>query len=342
MPAFTATAPGKIILFGEHAVVYQRPAIAVPVSQVQARAVVQASPRGEPGSVHLLAPEVRLDAFLADLPLKHPLSAALHGLATSLQIDHFPACTVKITSTIPVAAGLGSGAAVTVALLRAFSAFLGKPLAVEQVSALAFEVEKIHHGTPSGIDNTVITYACPVYFVRGQPIETLQVPRSFTIVIGDTGIASPTSAAVGDVRRSWQAHKELYESYFESIGGLVESARQMIASGLVETLGPLMDANHGILRKIGVSSPELDQLVLAARRAGAWGAKLCGGGRGGNMIALVPPARAEKIAAALQSAGAVRTIVTEVSASSSPKGRGGSSEARTGSEAESTRKGRPH
>ena len=326
MPAFTAAAPGKIILFGEHAVVYQRPAIAVPVTQVQARAVVQADPRGQSGAVHLLAPEVRLDAYLADLPRTHPLAAVLYGLADSLKLEHLPACTVKITSTIPVAAGLGSGAAVSVALLRAFSAFLGHPLQDEQVCSQAFEVEKIHHGTPSGIDNTVITYARPVYFVRGQPIETLQVPRSFTVVIGDTGVSSPTAAAVGDVRRSWQADKQQYESYFESIGSLVDSARQMIESGLVETLGPLMDANHGVLRKIDVSSPELDRLVLVARRAGAWGAKLCGGGRGGNMIALVSAARAEKVASALRAAGAVRTIITEVSSPPSPRGSGAGGE----------------
>ncbi len=93
------------------------------------------------------------------------------------------------------------------------------------------------------------------------------------------------------------------------MGAIAEAARQAIESGGIELLGPLMDANHGVLRKMGVSSAELDTLVTAARKGGAWGAKLCGGGCGGNMIALVPPARAEGVAKALQSAGAVRTIV---------------------------------
>jgi mevalonate kinase len=93
---------------------------------------------------------------------------------------------------------------------------------------------------------------------------------------------------------------------------MADSARHAIESGMVELLGPLMDTNHGLLRKIGVSCPELEALVLAARKAGAWGAKLSGGGRGGNMIALAEAERANQVAEALLAAGAVRTIVTEV------------------------------
>jgi mevalonate kinase len=312
MPAISAAAPGKVILFGEHAVVYGRPAIAIPVTQVKAKAIVIANPRGTPGEVRVQAPDIDLASTLAELDPAHPLAVAIQGVATALKVKHLPACTIKITSTIPVAAGMGSGAAVSVAVIRAFSAFLGHPLPDEKVSALAFEVEKIHHGTPSGIDNTVVTYARPVYFVKGRPIETLKVGWPFTIVIGDTGIASPTATAVGDVRKAWQADKAQYEAYFDSVGAITQAARQAIESGGVELLGPLMDANQGVLRKMGVSSAALDDLVTAARRAGAWGAKLCGGGRGGNMIALVPPSRAEGIAKALQTAGAVRTMTAEV------------------------------
>ncbi len=312
MPAFSAYAPGKIILFGEHAVVYSQPAIVVPVNQVKARAVVTANPRGQSGTVHIQAPDVGLDTELGSLPIGHPLGVAINSLLEFLKVDRPPACTLKVTSTIPIAAGLGSGAAVSVAVLRAFSAYLGHPLSDEQVCTLAYEVEKVYHGTPSGIDNTVITYERPVYFIKGQPLEKLALPVPFTIVIGDTGVTSPTAAAVGEVRQAWKAQKTLYESYFESVGGIVMSARQMIELGMIETLGPLMNANHGVLRKIGVSSPELDGLVAAALKAGAWGAKLSGGGRGGNMIALVPAQRAERVVQALMQAGAVRTIQTIV------------------------------
>jgi mevalonate kinase len=312
MPVIAASAPGKVILFGEHAVVYGRPAIAAPITQVKARAAVTANPRGAPGEVLVQAPDIDLVSALAELDPTHPLAAAINGVASALKVKHLPACTVKITSTIPVAAGLGSGAAVSVAVIRAVSAFLGHPLPDEKVSALTFEVEKIYHGTPSGIDNTVVTYARPVCFVKGKPIEMLKVGRPFSLVIGDTGLASPTALAVGEVRKAWQANKDQYEAYFDSIGAIAQSARQAIESGGIELLGPLMDANHGILRKMGVSCAELDALVMAARKAGAWGAKLCGAGRGGNMIALVPPARAEGIANALQTAGAVRMITTEI------------------------------
>lgn len=312
MPAVYATAPAKIILFGEHAVVYNRPAIAAPVFKVKAKAVVTPNLSAPSGRVRVEAPAIRLKSDLAALPPTHPLAATINGVLAYLKVKNPPALIVTITSTIPLASGLGSGAAVTVATIRALSAFLGKSLSLEQISALAFEVERIYHGTPSGIDNTVITYARPVYYVRGQPILTLSVPQPFTIVIGDTGVKSPTSQAVSDVRRDWEAEPTRFESLFTAVGSLAEQARRAMEGGEVETLGSMMTTNHRLLVDMGVSSPELDRLVEAAVAAGAAGAKLSGGGRGGNMIALATPETAERIAQALLAAGAVRTIVTEV------------------------------
>ncbi len=312
MPAFTASAPGKIILFGEHAVVYQQPAIAAPVTQVRAKAVVMPDVRGQPGRGQIIAPDLGVNADLRDLPGDHGLAAAVTDLLAHLGIGRAPAFTLKITSTIPFAAGLGSGAAVSVAILRAMSAFLGQPLPDEQINALTYEVEKIYHGTPSGIDNTVVTYAAPVYFVRGQPITRLRVARPFTLVIADTGVSSPTSVTVGDVRTGWQADPARYEEMFAAVGQIGQQARAAIENGNPAALGPLMDDNHYWLREMGVSCSELERLVLAARNAGALGAKLSGGGRGGNMIALVEPHAAPRVVYALEAAGAVRTIVTEV------------------------------
>jgi mevalonate kinase len=312
MPAYTASAPGKIILFGEHAVVYGRPAIAVPVRQLRARSVVAADPRGEPGAVHIQAADVELDAWLDELAADHPLKRVISVVLNELQITRLPACRLQITSSIPVAAGLGSGAAVSVATIRALAAFLGQPLTDERVSALAYEVEKLHHGTPSGIDNTVITYAAPIYFRRGQPIEILHLGGHFTIVIGDTGISSPTMVAVGDVRELWQADPHHYEAIFDAVGEIVKRARVCIENGMLQGLGPLMDENQALLEQMRVSSPELERLVQAARQAGALGAKLSGGGRGGNMIALAQPEHAEQVAKALRDAGAVHTWVTMI------------------------------
>lgn len=312
MPAFSASAPGKIILFGEHAVVYNRPAIAVPVEEVAAKAIVIPDLHAATGRVRILAQDIGLDSQLTDLPAEHPLAAAILSTASAVGASHIPACTVKVISTIPVAAGLGSGAAVTVAIVRALSAYLGHPLSDERVCQLAYEVEKFHHGTPSGIDNTVITYAKPVYFVKGEPIQQLHPISPFIIVIGDTGIQSPTSLTVGEVRNAWQQRRDEYEALFDSTWAIVDSARTAIEEGMIELLGPLMDANHSLLYKLGVSCPELDKLVQAARNAGALGAKLSGAGRGGNMIAMVTADSAARVAEALEQAGAVRTITTQV------------------------------
>ncbi len=310
MPAFTASAPGKIILFGEHAVVYGQPAIAVPVHDVQARAIVQPRPGGE--GIRLIASDISMKQALADLPLDDAIALAVRLTQEAIGVKELPACTLVVSSTIPLAAGLGSGAAVSVAIIRALAGFLGHPLPDETVNQLAFEVEKIHHGTPSGIDNTVVTFGRPVYFVKDQPIEILEIPISFTLVIGDTGVSSPTVETVTYVREAFQAQPDLYQSYFDLCGKLAWNARQQLNRRRNTSLGPLMNDNHDVLVRMGVSSPELDTLVAAAREAGALGAKLSGGGRGGNMVALVEPDRAEEIALALTDAGAANTIITTV------------------------------
>ena len=312
MPAILASAPGKAILFGEHAVVYGRPAVAVPVTQVQAKASVMADPLGPPGRVHIQAEDIQLESDLADLPVDDPIALVIHGILQALQIDHLPALHLRISSTIPVAAGLGSGAAVSVAILRALATFLGHPLPDETISALAFEVEKKHHGTPSGIDNTVVTYARPIFFTRGQPFEFLQPVEAITLIIADSGVKSLTRSAVTGVREAWQADPYRYEALFDAIGQVSRQARQIITAGSALALGPLMTENHHLLQQLGVSSAELDFLVETALQAGAAGAKLSGGGRGGNMIALAAAEKADTISAALANAGAKRVIISRV------------------------------
>jgi mevalonate kinase len=304
-----ASAPGKIILFGEHAVVYGRPALAVPVTQVHADVeVVEAS---RPG-IWIEAPEVDLHAELNTLPSDHPVASVIHNFLFLWRVSPFPNLEVRIASSIPVASGLGSGAAVTVALTRALAIYFRHSLTQEEVNAFAYEIEKLHHGTPSGIDNTVITYASPVYFIKGNPIETFRVGKPFTIVIGDTGIHAPTKESVGDVRKLREADPPKWEAIFDQVGKIARTARQTIESGEIDPLGKLMDDNHTLLQEMTISSPELDGLVAAARQSGALGAKMSGGGRGGNMIALVTADTAESVSTSLQQAGARNTIITQV------------------------------
>ncbi len=304
-----SSAPGKIILFGEHAVVYNRPALAVPVNQVHADVDVLDSSRA---GIWIHAPIIDLHAELTSLPADHPIGSVILKLFQLFDISQTPNLEINISSTIPVAAGLGSGAAVSVALTRALSSFLLHPLSDDEINPLVFEIEKLHHGTPSGIDNSVITYNMPVYFIKGQPIETFKTGTPFTIVIADTGIPALTKESVGDVRRLWLKDTNRFEYIFNEIAQISLIARRSIESGRPELLGELMDHNHELLQEMTVSSPELDCLVTAANDAGALGAKLSGGGRGGNMIALVDQAKAESVASALISAGAKRTIITEI------------------------------
>jgi mevalonate kinase len=304
-----ASAPAKIILFGEHAVVYGRPALAVPVTQIHAEVEVTDSARS---GIWIDAPDIALHNELNTLSSDDPLASVIHNLFFKLGIHPFPSLEIKITSTIPVASGLGSGAAVSVALIRACSGHLGHELTDEEVNGFAYEIEKLHHGTPSGIDNTVVTYAKPVYFIKGQPIETFKVGRPFTVVIGDSGISAPTKESVRDVRKLWDADRTRWEGVFDRVGEIATKAKILIENGNWPELGALMDQNHTLLQEMTVSSPEIDKLVKAAGKAGALGAKLSGGGRGGNVIALVGPERTQAVSSALIESGAQRVIITTV------------------------------
>jgi mevalonate kinase len=198
-------------------------------------------------------------------------------------------------------------------VIRAVARFLGQSPSPDQISALVYEVEKLHHGTPSGIDNTVVSYEQPVYFVRGEGMVRLSMGAPLSLVIADTGVLSSTRSVVGDVRRRWQLQTERYEGLFDEIGAVVRLARSAIERGDPKAVGRLMDENHELLITLGVSSPELDELVEAARAAHALGAKMSGAGRGGNMLALVEPADAPAVTSALREAGATQTICSRVS-----------------------------
>jgi mevalonate kinase len=208
---------------------------------------------------------------------------------------------------------LGSGAAVSTALIRALANYLGQPLRPDEISDLVYEVERIHHGTPSGIDNTVVAQEQVVYFVRGHPVERLNVGERFFLLIADTGKPSPTGKMVGRVRRAWEQNPAHYDALFDQIGDVASRACRAIEDGEIGDLGPLMDSNHDLLIELGVSSSLLDELVETSRLEGAMGAKLSGAGEGGNMIALVENRDiGNSVATAVKEAGAARTILTEV------------------------------
>ncbi|MEA5079714.1 MAG: mevalonate kinase [Anaerolineaceae bacterium] len=310
MPAISVSAPGKLILCGEHAVVYRQPAIAIPLQQVKTTTHIFAHPTAPQGEIHLVADAIGFEGSLFDLDESNPIRAALNLVKAYFSIVHFPACEIRIHSTIPIASGLGSSASVSVSLISALCEFLGHPLPVHEINQLAFEVEKLHHGTPSGVDNTVIAYNQPVYFIRGELLEFLQVASPLYFVVANTGIPGSTAEAVAKVRQNWQNDPQKLEGTFSQIGEISKKMRTQIQAATTSAIGTLMNDNHALLQTLQVSCPELDLLVSTARAAGALGAKLSGGGLGGNMIALVEPETAEGVLQALLQAGAVSAFET--------------------------------
>ena len=273
------TAPGKIILFGEHAVVYGKPAIAVPVSGMRASAW------SEPGEGKLTINALDLNEKIGLENNANQFSVLAQALLAKTKQKE-PNLTINLTSKLPQGSGMGSSAATSTAVCKALSNYLGVDLEHNQISELVFDAEKIVHGTPSGIDNTVVAYESPVYFVKGEDPLTFDSGRIFYLVIGDTGIEASTKETVGNVRKQWEEEPNLMNGYFDEIANITEGGKMAIEEGNKEAVGELMNKNHELLNKIGVGHPLLEKLVDLTLDAGALGAKLTGGGGGGNMVAL--------------------------------------------------------
>ncbi|MGD9144005.1 MAG: mevalonate kinase [Anaerolineae bacterium] len=305
-----ADAPGKVILFGEHAVVYGYPAIAVPVANVQARARVEPGESGQ--GVVLVAPDLGRRILLREAPEDEPLAAIVRLTLESCGAGRDPDLTITVTSTVPIARGMGSGAAVSTAIVRALAQHLHRWFPSRAISDLVYQTEILYHGTPSGIDNTVIAFEKPIWFVKDEGWEIFWVGTPLLLAIADTGVESSTRAVVGDLRQRYQSEAQQYEPLFQRIGEIAVTARSAIEQGNSEILGQLMDENHILLQKLGVSCPELDRLVVAARDGGALGAKMSGAGWGGNMIAIVTEETRGRVDLMLRLAGANRVILTEV------------------------------
>jgi mevalonate kinase len=303
-----ASAPGKAILFGEHAVVYGRPAIAIPLSGIRAHAFGRATAHPLKVTSEILTQATRLHDIEA-LDRSDPLAlmaalTARHIGATALKGE------IRIQSDLPIASGLGSGAAVSAALGRAIAGLAASCIADGALNEIVFEVEKLHHGTPSGIDNSVVVYEKPVYFVKDETLEFVRIGDPLYILLGDTGIGSLTRDAVAHVRSQLAREPAQTAKLFDEIAVIVDDARASIASGAAAPLGELMTANHALLCRLGLSSAELDTLVDVALKAGALGAKLSGGGRGGHIIALVDRGSMNGVRDALIEAGAKRVLAT--------------------------------
>ncbi len=311
MPAIVVHTVGKSILFGEHAVVYGHPAIAVPIPDLKTTVTIFPLIREEKETIIYEAPDLGISADLTDLAEDNILLHAVALFKDAYGLSSIPSFRLKINSQIPVASGLGSSASVSVGVIKALSQFLGLKLPLQKTNEFAFELEKIHHGNPSGIDNTVVSYEKALYFVKGLDPIFLQSPMPLHLLLINSGIPSLTADVVAAVKQAREQNPDLVNALFKEIGDLTNSAKNAFQKGDIAQLGTLMVKNHQLLQKLNISLPELDTLVDLALENGAYGAKLCGAGRGGNVIALVKGENVHSLQQVFKSHG-IQGIVSTV------------------------------
>jgi len=274
---------GKVVILGEHAVVYGRHAIAAPVP-LAIRARIEPCEDG----IHIMIPRWGVEYELARNPaerrsFERAAGAVLDELGLSGR-----SMRIEVFSEVPRGMGLGGSAAMAVAIVRALDAHFDLGLDNTEVNRLAFESEKLAHGNPSGLDNTIACFRQPLVYRTGNPplVELLNIEKPIPMVIGMTGSEGLTASTVTRVGEAWKQDPKLYERIFDQIDGLVLRGVEAIQDQDLPTLGELMNICHGMLNALQVSTPELERLVSIARASGALGAKLTGGGGGGSIIAL--------------------------------------------------------
>lgn len=270
---------GKVILLGEHAVVHGYPAIAVGIE----RGVVAEASRSDRDLLQLSpwALDIEPDAQ-GEEPLERAFAAILSDYGTR------PPLKVTAEVELPAGAGLGCSAAIGVAVIDAIDETLARSRSREELAEAAWAWERVFHGEPSGVDNTMSAVGGVALFRRGKPLEPLRANKPLYLVIGYSGEPSSTKEMVASVRRQLEQDRERVTQAFEAIDTLVRNAKHAIESGDLVALGQLLDLNHTLLSSLMLCTTKLDAMCQAARRAGALGAKMTGAGGGGCMFALVP------------------------------------------------------
>ncbi len=299
-----ATAAGKVILFGEHAAVYGRHALALPIPDAVSAVVEPAE-----ATTSLAIPNWGIAGKL-DFDDQEGIAAAIALILQQLDVRG-RSFAITVDSRLPRAMGLGSSAAIAVAVTRAICDVLELPIDNERINAIAFECEKLAHGTPSGVDNTLSTYARPMLFhndgtLHIEPLSLTEVPPIIIACSSDVGL---TSEQVAGVRSRYERAPQRYSALFDEIDSISLAGAELLQARDYKELGLAMNICHGLLNAIEVSTPELERMVILARSAGAAGAKLTGGGGGGSIIALCPGAM-DSVQSALHQAG-YKTLVLQ-------------------------------
>jgi len=289
-----ASAPGNVILFGEHVSRHGKPSI---VFAVNSRLHVYLEDRDDE---KIILNSSDLDIWDEEWP-----SDALEYVSAS--IKRFFAATGRkegftITTESKIVAGIGTSAATVVATLGALDSFFETKLTKKEILNLGFKVIMDVQGYGSGIDIAAATYGGIVRFVKGEE-PTIISKEKLPILVGNTGINVKSGSIVEAVESKKEKFPKLYNPIIEDIGNITDHAIDIIKKKDLQNLGQLMNLNHGLLYAEGVSSLILERLVWAARDAGAYGAKLSGAGVGDNMIALVSEDKAYEIEKAINNAG---------------------------------------
>lgn len=275
---------GKLILFGEHFVVYKVPAL---VGAVAAYTDCALTFTDQDGVVEIIDNRPAVPNYKTK-------KAEEGQKAVELVLKHLNVTRgVQLTfgGDLCCVSGIGASAAQTVSLARAIAQAVPLDITEDEINAAGYEGEKGYHGTPSGIDNTAATFGGLLRFQRTEadPIfEKKKLKEPIRIVYASTGITSSTTEVVGDVRARKEQDPEWFDGLLQRYLALVPKAEKALEEGDLVELGKLLDENHTLCQELTVSCKELDDLVLAARQAGAIGAKMSGTGRGGLMLALTP------------------------------------------------------
>lgn len=296
-----ASAPAKAILFGEHFVVYDKLAIAIALD-IRARVAVKPRPDKKivVRSSALGSSEFTLDGHGGNERLK-PVYAAAKGVLS--MAGERMGLDLTVDSQIPISSGLGSSAAVLVATTAAVGDLLEMRLTSDDIFRLALDAERLVHENPSGVDPAIATYGGVLAYRRSEGAKRLKVDLNLPLVLGDTRIKRDTREMVMRVSEIRRLYPGVFEEIIDAGDKIARLALGALGSGDLVALGRLMDMNHALLCALGVSNKALEDLVWAARRAGAFGAKITGAGGGGCIIALAPPWDIGRVAEAIRSAG---------------------------------------
>jgi len=303
---------GKAILINEHFVVYGIPAI---VSAIGKYTVAKIEPIDKSGwkinDNRKATPNYKEDKI-------DQQKDSINKILKKMNIDlSKKGIEITLDGNLYCASGIGASAASCVAIARGLSDHYELNLTDEEINDIAYEGEKGYHGTPSGIDNTASTFGGLIWFEKSENVvmDKIIPPNPVEIVMGNTGKVANTTAAVAGVRERKEANPQKYDEIFDRAENIAYLAKNAILNEDHKELGKLMNENHKLLQQIEVSSRELDFLVKLARDQGALGAKLTGGGLGGNIIALTPGRELqEEVATAIEKEG-FQTLKTVIGAS---------------------------